>query len=569
MSIRHRRSAKRERGAALLAAVLLLVLGVATAGLTFFRPTPAATVIEDRTGDALAQVKQALVGYASAFCSNPDPQFPECPTRPGELPCPDITNDGLADAPCASNRIGRVPWKTLRIPEPKDHAGETLWYAVASTFLSSAAIINSHTTGNLRVFTVHEKEPAQATQVAEIAVPPSVTPAPPTAEQATRAAVAKGAAVIFSPGSAINGQNRGSSKATCGATPNVPRNLCPANYLESVVVDNIVYNNAAMAGPFISSRPATRFNDRLIYLTAADLIPPAEMRVGAALTKLLLDYRQGAKCRCFPWADSWEYSGGIADIGVNRGRFPAFQVKPVAWGTNNADNKIPPLPAWITQNDWHNVVFYSVSRQHSDQAGKNCYFCSANPMLTVLANDQPGSTSETASALLFTPGLPRNGRLANASPSDLLANDSAANNMHGYLDDPLNYNKYAPKAKPPTSCPGWNAEHASGSPSSIPANVEGWCDTYVRPSARTPDRDRLYIVSHCSADAALLLQNAPCKDNADPEKVSPICAALVASLQTCSMCKQAAIDLTTVPCLNTLNSSNCDAPIAKLKLCSR
>jgi hypothetical protein len=102
-------------------------------------------------------------------------------------------------------------------------------------------------------------------------------------------------------------------------------------------------------------------------------------------------------------------------------------------------------------------------------------------------------------------------------------------------------------------------------PSSVPAK----CDTYVRPSSRAYDRDRLHVISQCSADAYALLKAAPCKDNADPTKVSAVCAALVASLQMCSMCSGAATALTLVPCLNTLHSSNCDAPIAQLKICTK
>jgi hypothetical protein len=247
-------------------------------------------------------------------------------------------------------------------------------------------------------------------------------------------------------------------------------------------------------------------------------------------------------------------------------------VKPVDWGTNTADNKIPPLPAWLTQNDWHNVVYYSAGRLFTDQAGKYCYFCSTQDMLKVLDNDKPGSDVQETSALIFTPGLPRNGRLVNGHPSQLTksANHAAANAMRGYLDDALNYNKYDPNANPPTACPGWDAEHAGGTPSPIPSTVPTWCDTYVTPSARTLDRDRLHLVSHCPADAAALLQNAPCKDPHDPTKVSAVCAALAATLKKCTMCGGAADGLTTVPCLNSLASSpQCDDHVNKLKLCLR
>jgi hypothetical protein len=405
---------------------------------------------------------------------------------------------------------------------------------------STTGIINSHTLGNIEV---------RATDAVSVITPQEV-------------------AVLFSTGVAVSGQNRSrTTVTTCPGRANMARNLCPANYLESVL--NV--NNPAADGTYATGVPDTAYNDRLLYITAADIIPAVETRVGTELKNLLLAYRQGSKCRCFPWADSWEYSGGIADMGLNRGRFPAYQVKPVDWGTNTADNKIPPLPAWITQNDWHNVVFYSAGRLFTDQAGKYCYFCSSQDMLKVLDNDT-GSDFQETSALVFTPGLPRNGRLANGHPSQLTKdeNHAAANNMRGYLDDRLNYNKYDPTANPQTKCPGWDAEHAGGTPSPIPSSVPTWCDTYVFPSARTHDRDRLHLVSHCPADAAALLQNAPCKDPHDATKVSAVCAALAATVKKCSMCGAAADGLTTVPCLNSLASSpQCDDHVNKLKLCLR
>ena len=124
----------RERGAALLMAVLLVVIGVVSASVAFFRPSANAGIQQDRTADGLAAVKQALIGYAAqrgvAVCSNPA-NAPQCSAelaaRPGELPCPDTNGDGFAEdddrntggqktcgnAAGAAKRLGRVPWRTL------------------------------------------------------------------------------------------------------------------------------------------------------------------------------------------------------------------------------------------------------------------------------------------------------------------------------------------------------------------------------------------------------------------------------------------------------------------------
>jgi hypothetical protein len=226
----------------------------------------------------------------------------------------------------------------------------------------------------------------------------------------------------------------------------------------------------------------------------------------------------------------------------------------------------------VTLNDWHNMVYYSAARQETDEAGKNCFFCSSNQTLTVLF-DSVGTAAEPASAIVMTPGLPRKGRLANASPSDLLksANYSAANDMRGYFDDLLNFNKYAPGV---SVCEGWNTENAGTLPDpwERPSSVPVKCDTYVRPSSRAYDRDRLHLVrthpgSHCATAARTLVKAAPCKDNSAPNKTDVTCAKMIAALQTCE-CAAAANEMLAEPCFNTLSAApHCNAPIAKLNAC--
>ena len=89
-----------------------------------------------------------MIGYAvrqGVFqCQNPGDSA-QClaelnaSSKLGELPCPDTDNDGFAEAACSTRTLGRVPWRTLGIPEPRDTAGETLWYAVSLRFLGNAS----------------------------------------------------------------------------------------------------------------------------------------------------------------------------------------------------------------------------------------------------------------------------------------------------------------------------------------------------------------------------------------------------------------------------------------------
>ena len=104
-----------QRGAALIVAVVLFALIGVTAILAVARGTDSEAEKERRTTDALAQAKAALIGFASGVALTGA-------ERPGDLPCPDMDNDGSADppdSPCptAANRLGRLPWRTLGLPD--------------------------------------------------------------------------------------------------------------------------------------------------------------------------------------------------------------------------------------------------------------------------------------------------------------------------------------------------------------------------------------------------------------------------------------------------------------------
>src|SRR5450756_1626195 len=121
----------RQRGQALILVLLLLSVAAGAVLFSFFNSTKVTLDNDQKTADALALAKTALIGYA--LRGNDGATNPQ---RPGEFPCPDTNNDGNADGTCVAGRLGRIPWKTLGIPEPKDGAGETLWYAVADLFRS-------------------------------------------------------------------------------------------------------------------------------------------------------------------------------------------------------------------------------------------------------------------------------------------------------------------------------------------------------------------------------------------------------------------------------------------------
>ncbi len=118
-------------GASLLAIIVVAILVLLLARL--FAGFLGAEDVSDRDKvslEALTQAKAGLIAYAVSV--QPDTYA----KRPGELPCPDLDNDGDAEITCfqAEQRIGRLPWRTLKLPDLRDGYGERLWYALSSTF---------------------------------------------------------------------------------------------------------------------------------------------------------------------------------------------------------------------------------------------------------------------------------------------------------------------------------------------------------------------------------------------------------------------------------------------------
>jgi hypothetical protein len=523
--------------------VLALIAGMAAAAgmFAFYRTDAVQAQNVQNTDETLAIAKTALIGYAVSRGG------PTGNARPGELPCPDTDAPGtpgygLENAPCrtAASLIGRIPWRTIGIPEPKDGAGETLWYALSTRFRdwdsfptgtsSSARRINSDSRGNLTV-----RGPDGSSVMVSDAV-----------------------AVIFAPGAPIGAQNRAGlnlGNLLCSLTGLlVPRQACATNYLDSALGIN---NAGSSAGPFISGPATGTFNDRLIYLTADEIIPAVEMRVGAELKALLEAYRANSICECYPWADNWPYSGGIADIGQNRGRFPSLP-EPEGWGTNG----IPSLPGWVAANDWHNFFWYSVGRQNTHRSSdpdRQCRTCSDYPMLKV--TDTVTSGTRWVSALVLAPGRPLDDIPRLIPPT---GQSSRTDNINLYLEDAENRT-----GANESTCPDVGEIGDADPPS---GNFKGAtiCDEYVVPRSRAMNRDRLFTVGNsspttCATQAQTLLDNVTCSIGGGAVKAA--CQAAVANLDACP-CLEGAREMIGTPCRNTTSPPQCQAAMAKLQTCN-
>ena len=289
---------------------LLFMLGIAFSVFVYTSvdPTQASERRTERTQAALVEARDALIGRAASDTN-----------RPGSLPCPDTDNDGsaqlFAGSDCPSY-IGRLPWRTLGLPDLRDAYGERLWYALFPSFRDNSAggLLDVDTKGGLTVYR----------------------------DSASIILTAEAVAVVFAPGPAVAGQVRD--------TANVNN---PANYLD--VIGGI--SNSVAAGPFISAATSPSFNDRLLVITTADLMPVVEKRVAREMLDLLTEYRTNSGCGCYPWAAN-NFDDDSVD-GRRRGGVPIENALPENWGSG----AIPNVPSYMIGSDeWGKRFYYAVAR---------------------------------------------------------------------------------------------------------------------------------------------------------------------------------------------------------------
>jgi len=345
----------KERGQILLFTLTLLIFVGAASFFTFFSPSSSRLRQDEQTTKLMAEAKEALIGYAVSSA-----------TRPGQLPCPDANNDGLAE-PLASgncpNDIGRLPWKTLGLEDLRDSAGERLWYAASPVFTRDGTScanpnnplapcpLNSDTRGTLTV----------------------------SQDKAAAVITNEAVAIIFAPGPTLPGQIR-----------NLANENNPANYLDTT---DGVSNSAPPA--FIAAQnsdslppspPPSPFNDRLIVIDTTHLITVVEKRVARTLLKMLTDYKTA-----FPgkYTGADRHMDNEEDDEVYRGWLPICQAEPQDWEDLGIG-----VPAWLASNDWWKVIYYAVAPDKT----VHCPAAPACPsMLTV-------DSATNIEVVLITPG---------------------------------------------------------------------------------------------------------------------------------------------------------------------
>lgn len=380
----------RQRGQALLVLLVILVIGLSATIYALVSPTGSSVGRDKITADALAQAKAALIGYAAGVSDLAGGE------RPGDLPCPDTNDNGAPGTPNCNTQalmIGRLPWKTLGLPDLRDGDGERLWYAVSTNFKNNsrtacaapgdAGCLNSDSRGTITV------RNNAGTVIHDGSNPDAFTPS--------------GAiAVIFAPGAILQRQGAGAAQdrsctggsctaaGVCTSSPLTNTPKCnPVNYLDVLtgIEDNSGFTDGSNSDGFINGviRDASGnliVNDRLIAITYQDLMPVLQRRVAKEALNCLTAYAAIPQNNGrYPWAVPVANYPAFADQNNTRfGRLPDGPFNATLLGLGNAISVLVcqtlgltglcmqtnwPVSCGLTQgtwwNNWKDMVFYGVA----------------------------------------------------------------------------------------------------------------------------------------------------------------------------------------------------------------
>lgn len=290
----HRPAEAKQRGVALMVMLVIMIIGSAAFLVSSLSRSALQIERDQKTSEALAQAKEALISYAASVDLTGS-------KRPGDLPCPDTNNDGLAETSCGNAsgstgqnlRLGRLPWKTLGLPDLRDGSGERLWYAVSNNFKNNTrtTCTNSNLTGCLNSDTLG-----------------TISVFAPDGSRLNDGGGSTGAvAVIIAPGDILQRQG-GAQQDRSSAGINTA-----SNYLDIATVGGNTEDNAAFTdssstngfiqGPILDGNSNTIVNDRLLVITQDNIMQPIQKRVAAEVKNCLIEYAAiPQNNNYYPWA---------------------------------------------------------------------------------------------------------------------------------------------------------------------------------------------------------------------------------------------------------------------------
>lgn len=353
--------------------LVILVIGAVAIFASSLNSSTLQIARDQKTAEALVQAKEALIGYAAkVHISNSSAANQP---RPGDLPCPDTDNDGDAESWCGdasgsaqTRRIGRLPWKTLGLPDLRDGSGERLWYAVSNNFKNNTrttctspgqtGCLNSDTAGTISIFT-------------------------PDGTRLHDGSDSTGAiAVIIAPGDALQRQD-GLQQDRGTANINIASNYLDIATISGNTEDNANFIDSSSSNGFIQGRIKDGngniiLNDQLLAISQESIMRPVQKRV-AAEVRLCLEYYASNNNGRYPWAtplndlgtyhdESGQYFGRLSD-NLDNSRSDSYVGWPIFsytmdddWDTETCNTHYNNTPSgwWI---NWKEMVFYGVARR--------------------------------------------------------------------------------------------------------------------------------------------------------------------------------------------------------------
>ncbi len=353
-------SHNQQQGLAMLILVFMIVLAFTGYMVSGLNSDAYKRNREQQTVRALAQAKEALIGWSVAH-----------PEYPGIMPFPDRNADGDYDgnSDCVpavalnySHLIGRLPNAVQTAPcigalqnglsgSFVDGEGEPLWYAVSRnlirTSVAGAVVINPSiiNTPTFNWLIVRDKNG----QIISNRV----------------------AAVIMAPGRVVGAQNRAGGIAG------------PAAYLDGAVVNGVPYSNADYTIPnenFIMSEDMQhvanphpvyaqpyQFNDKLSYITIDELMLALEQRAIREARNALNAYYLASDLN--PANRYYPYAAVLGDLNhacedvTLAGALPLNSALATCTHPNVGLNAL--LPNWFIESQWHDFIYYVISNDCS------------------------------------------------------------------------------------------------------------------------------------------------------------------------------------------------------------
>ncbi|MBM3115959.1 hypothetical protein [Jeongeupia naejangsanensis] len=446
-----------QRGIALGLLLIALIVMVVAFGARVY--SAGASRRDAATTRALAEARRQLLATAlgrqpiGVGGGNND-------NRPGSLPCPDLNAPGSADAGRSglagnvscngspdTNRLGRLPSRTMVQPVLRDGSGEPLWYALVRG-------LDDRDDSPLNNDFVPEGGKPWFSLWLDAGRVTATSPDDPVV------------AVVIAPGAALAGQPRDTAAQQ--------RN--PANYLETATTAQGRFSNRDLQlarfldGPVPGANGVAVLNDRVLAIRRSDLLVPAARRAAREYQQLLALWAEQkgggrwpnpadpASAECTESTGNATSNGCAPDAARCRGRLPKSVAltdelqskaayRPI--GTSAADwSARLSVYHWLYRNRWEQQFFYAVGTGASHDAPAGC-------AASLTVHGVPLPPGATVQGVMFGAGPPRDdtqppqrrvsplekSRLANYL--DPLPPPDASLNVQGWDQPPLRPDEYA------------------------------------------------------------------------------------------------------------------------------